>query len=109
VDIVESYRIQEGKVRRKTLGTLGRRDQLPAQKIDASSSTCANWLLPRAGAASASAMRIQASRELGVALAARQLWQQLGLDEVLPGLTQTNSAPSQRRSSGSIESAQRSP
>src|SRR5262249_60244097 len=38
-------------------------------------------------------MRIQASRELGVALAARQLWQQLGLDGLLAGLPQTQSAP----------------
>jgi len=94
VDIVESYRTQEGKVRRKTLGTLGRRDQLPAQKIDGLIEQLRKLASPegRRGVRLGE-MRIQASRELGVALAARQLWQQLGLDGLLAGLPQTQSAP----------------
>lgn len=54
VDIVESVRI-DGKVVRRRLGTLGQRQDLSPQKIDASSSTCASSPPPRVGAASTSA------------------------------------------------------
>jgi hypothetical protein len=38
-------------------------------------------------------MSIVASRELGVSLAARQLWRELGLDHLLEALPQSKSAP----------------
>ena len=93
VDIVESYR-KQGKVRRKTLGTLGRRDELPAQKIDGLIEHLRKLASPegRRGVRLGE-MRIQASRELGISLAARQLWQELGLDQLLAGLPQSKSAP----------------
>ena len=93
VDIVESYRTQ-GKVRRKTLGTLGRRDQLRPEKIDGLIEHLRKLASPegRSGVRLGE-MRIQASRELGVSLAVRQLWQELGLDELLAGFPQSKSAP----------------
>jgi transposase len=93
VDIVESYRT-EGKVRRKTLGTLGRRDQLPPEKVDGLIEHLRKLASPegRRGIRLGE-MRIQASRELGSSLAVQQLWQELGLDELLAGLPQSRAAP----------------
>lgn len=87
-----SYRTQ-GKVRRKTLGTLGRRDQLAPQKIDGLIEHLRKLASPEGRRdVRLGQMRIQASRELGISLAVRQLWQDLGLDQ-LAVLPQSQSAP----------------
>jgi len=83
VDIVESFRHQ-GKIRGKTLGTLGRRDQLPPQKIDGLIEHLRKLASPegRRGVRLGE-MRILASREYGVGLACRRLWEELGLSDLL--------------------------
>jgi transposase len=88
VDIVESFRHQ-GKVRRKVLGTLGRRDQLPAHKIDGLIEHLRKLASPegRRGVRLGE-MRILATRECGVPLVCRQLWEELGLHELLGRLGQ---------------------
>jgi transposase len=93
VDIVESYRTQ-GKVRRKTLGTLGRRDELSPQKVDGLIEHLRKLASPQGRrGVRLGEMRIVASRELGISLAARQLWGELGLDKLLEALPQSRSAP----------------
>ena len=92
VDIVESYRTQ-GKVRRKTLGTLGRRDELSPQKVDGLIEHLRKLASPQGRrGVRLGEMRIVASRELGISLAARQLWGELGLDKLLEALPQSRSA-----------------
>jgi len=83
VDIVESFRVQ-GRVRRKILGTLGRRDQLQPHKVDGLIEHLRKLASPegRRGLRLGE-MRILASREYGIALAARRLWEELGLAELL--------------------------
>lgn len=86
LDIVESFRVQ-GRVRRKILGTLGRLDQIQPRKIDGLIEHLRKLASPEGSRGlRLGEVRILATREYGVALAARRLWEQLGLDELLGGL-----------------------
>src|SRR2546425_5196258 len=83
LDIAESHRV-DGKVRRTTLWTLGRRDQIDPDKIKG----LIRLLQQLVSAEGASAMQIgglviASVREYGVVFAARQLWHELGLDKML--------------------------
>lgn len=93
VDIVENHRV-EGKVERKVLGTLGRRDLLPPHKIDA----LIGHLRKLASAEGLRGvrlgdLRINASREYGPVLVAWKLWQEVGLAELLAELPRSQGAP----------------
>ncbi len=93
VDIVESYRAQ-GKVGRKILGTLGRRDQLAPEKISGlidhlrKLASPDDWRGIRLGD-----VQVNATREYGPVLAAWQLWQELGLAELLARLPRSQGVP----------------
>lgn len=86
IDIVEAYRSQ-GKVRRKILGTLGRSDQLPPHKIDGLIEHLRKLASPqgRRGLRLGD-MKILATRQYGIALAARRIWEELGVHELLTRL-----------------------
>ena len=93
VDIVESVRV-DGKVVRRRLGTLGQRQDLPPHKIDALIEHLRKLASPEGlRGISLGEIEIRAVREYGVTLVAHHLWRQLGLDELLGGLTQSRSAP----------------
>lgn len=93
VDIVENHRVQ-GKVRRKTLGTLGRRDQLPPEKIDGLIRHLRKLASPEGlRGVHLGELRINSSREYGPVRAAWELWQQLGLKEMLERLPRSQGAP----------------
>lgn len=93
VDIVESVRI-DGKVVRRRLGTLGQRQDLPPQKIDALIEHLRKLASPEGlRGIHLGEMEIRAVREYGVTLVAHHLWRQLGLDELLGGIAQGKSAP----------------
>ncbi len=92
VDIVENRRV-DGKIQRITLGTLGRRDQLPPHKIDRLIEHLRKLASPegRRGLRVGD-LRFRQSRIYGPVLAAHRLWQDLGLPELLgrllrPGLS----------------------
>ncbi len=91
VDIVENRRVG-GKVERITLGTLGRRDQLPPHKIDGLIEHLRKLASPegRRGVRLGE-LRMKQTRLYGPVLAAHQLWQELDLPRLLrqllrPGL-----------------------
>ncbi len=93
VDIVESERV-DGKVRRRTLGTLGRRDQLPPHKVDALVESLRKLASPEGlRGTRLGAVQVGAVREYGVALVVQHLFTELGLDQLLKALPQTNGAP----------------
>jgi transposase len=86
LDVAESHRVN-GKVRRSILWSLGRRDQLDPEKLRKLISLLQRLVSPE-GATSAQIgdLEIESVREYGVVLAARQLWQELGLEKLLAGL-----------------------
>lgn len=93
VDIVENQKV-EGKVRHTRLGTLGRRDQLPPQKIDRLIEHLRKLASPQGlHGIRLGELVVQAVREYGPVLAARQLWQELGLDKLLSSLPQSTGVP----------------
>jgi hypothetical protein len=93
LDVAESHRVQ-GKVRRRTLWTLGRRDQIDPQKVDALIALLRQLASPQgAGGVQIGELEITAVREYGVTLVAQQLWRELGLEELLAALPQSKSAP----------------
>jgi len=93
VDIVESHKI-DGKVVRRVLGTLGRRDELPAHKIDGLIEHLRKLASPGGlRGISLGEIEIRAVREYGVALVAHHLWRQLGLDQLLAAIPQRPGAP----------------
>ena len=93
LDIVENRRVR-GKVQHKILGTLGRRDQLPPQKIDALIGHLRKLASPEGRhGLQLGAMEIVAVREYGVPLVVAQLWQALGLDALLASIPQTKAVP----------------
>lgn len=93
VDIVESMRV-EGKVQQRTLGTLGRKDELAPEKVDGLISHLRKLASPE-GLAGAQIGDVEmiASRQYGVVLAIHHLWRELGLDVLLQGLPQTAGVP----------------
>jgi transposase len=93
LDVAESHRVQ-GKVRRRTLWTLGRRDQIDPHKIDALIDLLRQLASPQgAGGVQIGELEMTAVREYGVSLVAQQLWRELGLDQLLARLPQSQSAP----------------
>jgi len=87
VDIVESRR-REGKVVRATLGTLGRLEDLPPAKIDALITHLRRLASPEGDhGISGGALDVIATRQYGLALAARHLWEELGLGDQLRQLS----------------------
>ncbi len=93
IDIVESFR-EQGRVRRKILGTLGRRDQLPPHKIDALIEHLRKLASPegRPGIRLGD-LRVNVSREYGPIWAAWQLWDEVGLAELLADLPRRPGVP----------------
>jgi transposase len=93
LDIVESFR-QQGRVRRKILGTLGRRDQLSPQKIDGliehlrKLASPEGWRRLRLGE-----LRVNCSREYGPVWVAWHLWHEVGLAELLEQLPRQAGVP----------------
>lgn len=88
LDIVESHRV-DGRVRQRKLGCLGRLDEIDRRQID----RLIDYLRRFASAeghhgVQLGEMEIVAVRDYGVALAVRQLWSELGLDELLRTLPQ---------------------
>ena len=95
VDIVESSRV-DGKVVQRILGTLGRREDLPPQKIDRLIEHLRKLASPEGlRGIHLGEMEIRAVREHGVVLVAHQLWQELGLDKLLAGIPQSQGVPVQ--------------
>jgi transposase len=93
VDIVESHKVN-GKAVQRVLGTLGRRQDLPPQKIDGLIEHLRKLASPEGlRGIHLGEMEIRAVREYGVTLVAQHLWQELGLDELLDGLQQGRGAP----------------
>ena len=93
VDIVESHKV-DGKVVRRVLGTLGRRDELPAHKIDGLMEHLRKLASPGGlRGISLGEMEIRAVREYGVTLVAHHLWRRLGLDQLLAAIPQRPGAP----------------
>lgn len=91
LDIVESTRI-DGKVHQRTLGRLGRTQDLTPEKIDALITHLRRFASPQA-AAQIGDVEMIASRQYGVTLVVHQLWRQLGLDSLLQALPQTAGVP----------------
>ena len=91
--------VREGtRVRQRVVGTLGRRDQLPPQKIDRLIEHLRKLASPEGlRGIRLSELVVQAAREYGPVLAARQLWHELGLDQLLRAVGGQNSIPSDRR------------
>lgn len=86
LDIAESHRV-DGKVRRTTLWTLGRRDQIDPDKIKGLIRLLQHLVSPEgASAIQIGDIEIAAVHEYGAVLAAHQLWQELGLDKMLSGI-----------------------
>ena len=86
IDIVQSQR-QQGKIVQRRLGTLGRRDQLPPQSIDGLIEHLRKLASPQGlRGIHLGEMRINAVREFGPVLAARRLWDELGLAQLLATL-----------------------
>ena len=85
-----------GKVVQRILGTLGRREDLPPQKIDRLIEHLRKLASPEGlRGVHLGEMEIRAVREYGVVLVAHQLWQELGLDQLLAGIPQSQGAPVQ--------------
>lgn len=95
VDIVESVRV-EGKVVQRVLGTLGRREELPPQKIDRLIEHLRKLASPEGlRGIHLGEMEIRAVREYGVTLVGGHLWHELGLDALLGAIPQSQGAPVQ--------------
>src|SRR5262252_5509079 len=78
VDFDESRRLQ-GKVRRVTLWTLGRRDQIDPHKIDDLIKLLRQLASPEgSGGIQIGELEINAVRDYGGVLIAHSLWQELG-------------------------------
>lgn len=93
LDVAESHRVN-GKVRRTILWSLGRRDQLDPGKIKSLIGLLQRLLSPEgAVAAQIGELEIADIREYGVVVAVRQLWQELGLDQLLAGMGGRNKVP----------------
>lgn len=93
LDVAESHRVQ-GKVRRHTLWTLGRRDQIDPHKIDALIALLRQLASPQgAGGLQIGELEINAVREYGGVLVGRQLWRELGLDGLLSALPSPATVP----------------
>jgi transposase len=91
LDIVENHKV-EGKVVRHVLGSLGRRDQISAPKIDGLIEHLRQLASPQGRRGiRLGEMRLKRVREYGPLLVARQLWQELGLDQLLAGLPRPKS------------------
>jgi len=86
VDIVENRRVA-GKIQRITLGTLGRRDQLPPHQIDGLIGHLRKLASPegRRGVRLGE-LRVKQSRIYGPVLAAHRLWQALGFGPLVDRL-----------------------
>jgi hypothetical protein len=90
---VESHKI-DGRVVRRVLGTLGRRDELPAHKIDGLIEHLRKLASPQGlRGIGLGEVEIRAVREYGVALVAHHVWRQLGLDRLLAAIPQRPGAP----------------
>src|SRR5215469_12836136 len=88
VDIVQSQRLQ-GRIVQHRLGTLGRRDQLSPQTIDGLIQHLRKLASPEGlQGVRLGDVRINAVREYGPVLAVRQLWEELGLHQLLGTLPQ---------------------
>src|SRR5215831_1555446 len=86
IDIVQSQRLQ-GRIVQHRLGTLGRRDQLSPQTIDALIQHLRKLASPEGShGVRLGDVRINAVREYGPVLVARQLWEELGLHQLLTQL-----------------------
>ena len=86
IDIVQSQRHQ-GRIVQHRLGTLGRRDQLSPQTIDGLIQHLRKLASPEGlHGVRLGDVRINAVREYGPVLVARQLWEELGLHKLLAGL-----------------------
>jgi transposase len=93
VDIVESRRFGK-KVVQTTLGSLGRRDQLSPEKVDALIEHLRKLASPEGHrGVLLGELEITAIREYGAVLVARQLWQELGLDRLIEQLPQPAGLP----------------
>lgn len=93
IDIVENRKVN-GKVKHDRLGTLGRRDQVSPQKIDALIGHLRKLASPEGlRGVSLGEMRIVAVREYGVPLVVGRLWQEFGLDQLLASIPQTKDVP----------------
>ena len=93
LDVAESHRIN-GKVRRTILWSLGRRDQLDAEKLRKLIILLQRLVSPEgATAAGAGELEIESVREYGIVLAVRHLWHELGLDKLLAGLARRSGVP----------------
>ncbi len=93
VEIVESQR-RQGRILRRSLGTLGRKDLLQPETIDG----LIGHLQKLASPAARRGLRVGEMRTLGVKefgpiWACRQLWEELGLDHLLAGLPQSAGVP----------------
>lgn len=86
LDIVENQKVQ-GKVVRHVLGTLGRRDQLPPDKIDGLIEHLRQLASPQGRRGlRVGEVRMRSIRQYGPLLVARRLWEELGLDQLLAPL-----------------------
>jgi len=86
IDIVQSQRLQ-GRIVQHRLGTLGRRDQLSPQTIDALIQHLRKLASPEGlHGVRLGDVRINAVREYGPVLVAGQLWEELGLHQLLAAL-----------------------
>src|SRR5262249_46075410 len=95
LDVAESRRLQ-GKVRRITLWTLGRRDQIDPHKIDDLIKLLRQLASPEgSGGIQIGELGINAVRDYGGVLVAHSLWQELGLDQLLSNLPHPASVPFQ--------------
>lgn len=93
VDIVENRKV-DGRVKHLRLGTLGRRDQLSPQKIDALIGHLRKLASPEGlRGISLGEMRIVAVRQYGLPLVVGRLWQEFGLDQLLNAIPQTKRVP----------------
>ena len=91
VDIVQSQRLQ-GRIVQHRLGTLGRRDQLSPQTIDGLIQHLRKLASPEGlHGVRLGDVRINAVREYGPVLAIRQLWEELGLHQLLGTLPRPTS------------------
>ena len=93
VEIVESQR-REGRIQRRSIGTLGRKDLLKPETIDGLIGHLQKLASPagRRGLR-VGEMRMLKVKEFGPIWACRQLWQELGLDQLLAGIPQPAGAP----------------
>ncbi len=93
VDIVESQR-RQGRVVQRSLGTLGRKDLLKPETIQSLIGHLHKLTSPGGGRAlRGGGMRMLKVKEFGPIWACHQLWQELGLDQLLAGMRQSARVP----------------